>query len=36
MDKEAPKERLQQIEEQKARMMEKFNNKVKALQKSAE
>jgi len=36
IDKKAPKERLQQIEEQKARMMEKFNNKVKALQKSAE
>jgi hypothetical protein len=36
IDKEAPKERLQQIEDQKARMMEKFNNKVKALQKTAE
>jgi hypothetical protein len=36
IDKDVPKERLQQIEEQKARMMEKFNNKVKALQKSAE
>ena len=36
IDKEAPRERLQQIEDQKARMMEKFNNKVKALQKTAE
>jgi hypothetical protein len=36
IDKDAPKERLQQIEEQKIRIMDKFNNKVKALQKTAE
>jgi hypothetical protein len=36
IDKNAPKERLQQIEEQKIRIMDKFNNKVKALQKTAE